>query len=347
MNNDYNAIYGQFEKNFKEEASSFITEESIQNTLAMEKIRFDNASKCNIPINTITGNSLARYTKDRLRQCQPLFSVYYILSMLSELSYYLLIWSIVKCTYFYFTGFKKAFSVKLSFSVSLVFFIVIIIYSAVTKSYARNQLFKCSNNSIQNVKSKIYVFNTICGFISAVIVIVPALFVYLNLGRFPAASLSLFEVFIFTVAMLSVSGVHNVIYSSHFTSFITTGYLYMLRRIPERNSAISHYRELSLTSFLSLRRLTVTEYKESVHLQLEFNQWLRHKIITFRVYGALALFITAILAAICIRQLIITGPSTGLIIFTAAALVVTALMLLEIISCNCILKTCVTKPQKS
>ncbi len=340
MNNDYDAIYEQFKKNFKEEANSFITEENIQNTLAIEKIRFDNAKKYNIPINKIAGSSIARYTKDMLRHCQPLFSVYYILSMLSELSYYLLIWSIIKCTYLYFTGVEKAFSNPVSFSVSIVFFAIIIIYNAVTKGYTRNLLFKCIENNIQNVKSKIFVFDAICRFISIIIVIVSTLLVYLNPGKFPAANLSLFEVFIFTVAILSVSGVHNVIYSSHFTSFITTGYLYVLHKSCEADSAISHYRELSRTNFLSLRRITVAEYNENVYLQAEFNQWLRQKIITFRVYGALAFFITAILAVICLRQFITTGLSAGLIIFTAAALVIAAFMLLEIISCNCILKTC-------
>lgn len=50
MNNDYDTIYEQFEKNFKEEASSFITQDSITNTLELEKIHFDNAKKYNIPI---------------------------------------------------------------------------------------------------------------------------------------------------------------------------------------------------------------------------------------------------------------------------------------------------------
>lgn len=332
--------YVEFEKIFREEANSFITEESIKNTLAMEKIRFENAEKYNIPIKKITGNNIARYTKDMVRRCQPLFFVYYILSVLSEFSYYLLIWSVVKCTYLYFTVTEKAFSKKLSFSVSPIFFAVIIIYNAVTQIYARHLLFKCNKTDIKNVNSKISVFNAICCFVSAVVVVVPALCIYLNLGQSLTLNLSLFEVFIFTVALLSVAGVHNVLYSSHFTSFIMTGYLYALHKLPEADSAISHYKELSLKSFLSSRKLAMSEYIKNVHLQAKFNQWLRQKVITLRVYGAVAFFITAILTAICLRQLITTGLSVKLVIFTATVFITTAFMLLEIISCNCVLKAC-------
>ena len=76
MNTEYNTVYGQFEKNFKEQAESFIPEDDIKITLKMEKIRFENAEKYDISINKLTGNSLARYTKDAIRRRQPLFFIY-------------------------------------------------------------------------------------------------------------------------------------------------------------------------------------------------------------------------------------------------------------------------------
>ena len=72
MNTEYNTVYGQFEKIFKEQAESFIPEDDIKITLKMEKIRFENAEKYNISINKLTGNNLARYTKDAIRRRQPL-----------------------------------------------------------------------------------------------------------------------------------------------------------------------------------------------------------------------------------------------------------------------------------
>ena len=41
MNTEYNTVYGQFEKIFKEQAESFIPEDDIKITLKMEKIRFE------------------------------------------------------------------------------------------------------------------------------------------------------------------------------------------------------------------------------------------------------------------------------------------------------------------
>ncbi len=76
MDNKYETVYKQFEKNFKEEAEAFITKEDIKSTLHMEHVRFSNAEKYNIPINKFAGSSLARYTKDMLRQRQPLFFIY-------------------------------------------------------------------------------------------------------------------------------------------------------------------------------------------------------------------------------------------------------------------------------
>ena len=87
MDNEYRTIYKQFEKNFKEEAGTFITEEDIKSTLKMEKARFDNAEKYNIPINKFAGSSLARYTKDMLRQHQPLFFIYYMSGIVTEFFY--------------------------------------------------------------------------------------------------------------------------------------------------------------------------------------------------------------------------------------------------------------------
>ena len=122
MNTEYNTVYGQFEKIFKEQAESFIPEDDIKITLKMEKIRFENAEKYNISINKLTGNNLARYTKDAIRRRQPLFFVYYTLSIVTGFCYFLLMWSIAKCIFLYFTGTnKEAFSDRLSFSVSLIF----------------------------------------------------------------------------------------------------------------------------------------------------------------------------------------------------------------------------------
>ncbi len=101
MDKKYENIYNQFEKNFKEEAEGFIPEEDIKSTLQMEQVLFNNAYKYNIPVNKFAGSSLARYTKDTLRQRQPLFFIYYVLSQVTSFFYCLLIWGTIKCTFLY------------------------------------------------------------------------------------------------------------------------------------------------------------------------------------------------------------------------------------------------------
>lgn len=331
MNTGYNTIYRQFEKNFREEAESFIPEDDIKITLKMEKIRFQNAEKYNISINKLTGNSLVRYTKDALRRRQPLFFIYYILSIITSFCYCLLMWSIAKCAFLYFTGTnKKAFSDRISFSVSLIFFAVAIICSSVTHIHTRKLLFTCKGN----IKAKISLFNTAFSILSAIIIIISALFIYLNPGSVLTINLSLPEIFIITVAMLVLSGIHNVIYSSHFTAFISIGYAIMLRRKPQTDNAIAHYKDLSLKEFLSLRGITAASYKEDSQSQAEFNKWLRSKAVTLRTYSAIAFFILFILDFICLRQLIITSISASFIIFTIMALITTVVLFLSILSCT-------------
>ena len=67
MNTEYNTVYGQFEKIFKEQAESFIPEDDIKITLKMEKIRFENAEKYNISINGLSkhSNTHSSYYKHR------------------------------------------------------------------------------------------------------------------------------------------------------------------------------------------------------------------------------------------------------------------------------------------
>lgn len=336
MDNEYKTIYKQFEKNFREEAEAFITEEDIKSTLKMEKTCFSNAEKYNIPVNKFAGSSLARYTKDMTRQHQPLFAIYYILSIITEFFYCLLIWTAVKCAFLYLTDInKEAFSRKNTMSLSIIFFVTVIICNYVTRFYTRRLLYSCK----ADIKRKITVFNICCYLISAVIIVVSAIFIYLNKENYIGISLSLFQVFILAVAMLSVSGIHNVIYSSHFTSFITIGYAVIRRDSPGKDRAVEKYIQLSLKSFLIQHKTHESRYKEDASLQAEFKQWMRSKAVSLRTYGAIAFFILFILLIICLRQLVLSGISAGFIIFTIVTLLITIMLFIEILSCNYIIKS--------
>lgn len=337
MDNKYETVYKQFEKNFREEAEAFITEEDIKCTLQMERVRFSNAEKYNIPINKFAGSSLARYTKDMLRQRQPLFFIYYILSQVTSFFYCLLIWCVIKCVFLYLTGInKEAFTEKISMSLPVIFFAVVLICSSLIQFYTRKLLYSCKGN----IKSKISIFNIACYIISAAVIVLSALFVYLGKAGYLSVYLSLFQVFIFTVAMLSVSGIHNVIYNSNFASFITVGCAIMLHKEPETDKAVAGYMELSLKTFLIRHKASSGSYNENSQLHAEYKEWMRSHAITLRSYGAVAFFITFMLVIICLRQLVIAGVSAGLAVFGIVALLITIMLFLEILSCNRIIKAC-------
>ncbi|MCI9080178.1 MAG: hypothetical protein HFH68_14930 [Lachnospiraceae bacterium] len=337
MDNKYETVYKQFEKNFREEAEGFITEEDIKGTLQMEHVRFSNAEKYNIPINKFAGSSLARYTKDMLRQRQPLFFIYYILSQATSFFYFLLIWGTIKCLFLYLTGInKEAFTVKIPMSLPVIFFAVVIVCNAFIQFYTRKILYSCKGS----VKKRISIFNISCYFISAIIVVLSAMFLYLGKENYLSLHLSLFQIFIAAAAMLSVSGIHNVIYSSNSAPFVAICYAIMLHKVQETDRAVSEYIQSSLKTFLLRQKISISSYNDNNQMQTEYKTWLRSHIVTLRAYGAIAFFIIFMLAIICLRQLVITGVSAGLAIFSITVLAITVMLFIGILSCNQILKHC-------
>lgn len=335
MQNDYDSLYEKFEKDFKENALSLISNDKINATLKTEKCIFNNAKKNNIPAKLFTGNNPARYTKDAIRRNQSLFSIYYLLSMFTEFFYCLLIWSVLKCIFLYFTGSPEAFTQIVPLSLSPVFFAAVILCNNIKQLNTRRLLSKYK----VNVKSKITVSNIIFYFISAFIIIIPAFLIYKNIGTSSLLHLTLFEIFIITAGLLFISGIHNVIFSSHAASFIAIGQAVILNRSSDIKSCVAHYRELSLTDFLSSHNLTMSEYTKNDILKTEFNMSLRSKIITFRMYGALAFIIMAALTLLCLWRILTYGFSLGFIIFTIISVLINTGLILEILSCNFVLKT--------
>lgn len=335
MDGKYENIYNKFEKNFKEEAEGFIPEEDIRSTLQMEQVLFNNACKYNIPVNKFAGSSLARYTKDTLRQRQPLFFIYYVLSQITSFFYCLLIWGTIKCVFLYLTGInKEAFIEKIPMSLPVIFFAVVIVCNALIQFYTRKVLYPCKGN----IKKKVSVFSISCYLISACILIASAVFLYLDKENYLSVHLSLFQIFIIAAALLSVSGVHNVVYNSNSALFVAICCAIMLHKVPETEKAVSGYIQASLKTFLLRKKISASSYNDNNQISAEYKTWLRSHIVTLRAYSAIAFFIAFMLAIICLRQLFITGVSAGMAIFGITVLVVTVMLFLGILSCNQILK---------
>ncbi len=343
MNYDYDKVYDEFKENFKEEANSLISADKIQQVLKDEKRIFSIAKKHGISIKSFAGNNLVRYTKDTLRRCQPLSFIYFILSFFTEFFYCMLLWCAVKCCILYFIGNKSAFSETIPLTAAPIFFTVVLICHAVTQNHTKHKLLR----NADNLKHSVLIFNAVAYIISAVIIATVFLLLYLNLSNAGSRNrnifydnffnITLFNIFLYTVAFLFLSGIHNVIYSSHIVSFITIGTMLLLHHNNQVDKAINHYTALRLANFVSVRHITIDDYKKSDQHIKEFNSLTRSSLKSYRLYSSFGLFIAIVLDATCIMQLF-KALGIGFIIFTFVSLIITFILFIAILSCNGVLK---------
>ena len=343
MNYDYDKIYDEFKESFKEEANSLISADKIRQVLKDEKRIFSSAKKHNVSIKSFAGNNLVRYTKDTLRRCQPLSFIYFILSFFTEFFYCMLLWCAVKCCILYFIGNKNAFSETIPLTAAPIFFAASLICHAITQYHTKYKLLR----NTDNIKHSISIFNIISYIISAVVITAVFLLLYYNLDS-PSYenrnifyenffNITLFNIFLYAVAFLFLSGIHNVIYSSHIVSFITIGTMVFLRHTDQTDKSINHYMALRLANFVSIRHITIEDYKKSDKHIKEFNSLMRSSLKSYRLYSSFGLFIAIVLDVTCIIQLF-KALEIGFIIFTFVSLIITFILFITILSCNGALK---------
>ncbi len=339
MQDDCEKLYEIFVDGFIEEAKGLIAKDEIERVLDDERTRFDNAKKYGVNPQRFIGNNIARYVKDAVRRSQPLFFVYYLLSIVTQFFYCLFFWVLVKCVFFYFTGVDDAFSSKMELSVSYVFIAGAIISNSAIQVYARNALLRPK----KDVRKNIFIFSAAAYAAFAAAVLFSGAAAYFDKFVF-ALDFTLMEAFLSAVAALFLSGIHNVAYSSHFSAFISIAAAVVLRRDEDKKKAIKHYELLSFSNFLTSRGVdfdvsdySVKDDRLSDDLKDGFRQSFRLKIISMRAYFAIGFFIMFILSAICIRQLAVSGISAGFAAFSAVSVIICALLLILVFACNAVL----------
>lgn len=303
----YEKLFHEISTAYKEDAMHLISDEKINSTIENEKEYIKKAKENGLsPMQIIHGN-LAKYCKDMLRKDQPLYSVYYILSLFTQISYMLLICVAAKCVYLCFLGHKNVFSsnIPLSYTPYLVtlYFIVDDIIHHMQKKY------------ILNDKT----FNMAAARITEIILAAAGcVILYVFTKTDGIFDISLTTSFLITVAFLFLSGIHNVVYSSQFVTFFTIGFMTLtLRPAGETNNIISEF----------------------ISKNPKNNDILKAHLKTDRIYCFIGAFISVILDIICIKQLLnkIVMPLT---IFGVASLVITALFIAALISCSKIISQC-------
>ncbi len=326
--NDYDNKYNELEKAFREEAKSLIKDEKADEIMKEQQILFDNAKTNNIPVNSLIGNNTLSYAKNLLRKNQPFYPVYALLYFLTEFAYIMLFWVILVCTSHYVTGNHNAFSQPLKLSLSPFVIGIILLCSELIKIHTAKKL--ASANNMQNAyfKKELKTYKICAYFISAVLIFIFAFILYETGYFLNLFQITLFEMFLFTVAMLLLSGIHNVIYSSHFIPFFEIGIFTLLRKKENAETALKEYTEMSFLQYNASGNKPTEEFISA----------LKTRMASYRTYCILALFICVVLFIVCIYQMIVSPLTIGIIIFTILVVIVSALFLAATISCQKIVK---------
>lgn len=326
------ALYNTIEQTFREEANSLLPHEMIELTLKEEKERLKNASSLSIPASCFIGNNTLRYTKDLLRKKQPFFFLYAFLSFMTELSICLLLSVLCYDTFLFIQGNQNAFGTKMPLGFLLAVFLPLLLCKNIKKSLLCRQLLppfseeSSLKSRIQHQQTGIILFFSLCSIGSLLL-----LFFTKNNHIVTA---SLFTLFILYVSCMLLFGIHNVLYSSHASIFLSIGAFLLTAHQKERMQKMAkHYIELSTQQILGQHKRTIKEYKEDLSLQKKVNAQLLARLTTQRVYAVLAFALLCLLDAVTIYRLVHTLVLT-LTIFLICSLLATALALICFLSAH-------------
>lgn len=298
--------YDTIAEAFSKEARSLIPESVIEQILDKEKIRFENASLLDIPPEKLVRHNTTRYCKDLLRKQQPLPFLYFFLCFLTEISVWLIPYGIFIeiCNYM---SAQKSRSFTFPFLYGLFVIIGIVTGSTLSRQHLQNFLVSPAfaqkdKSSIQKAKTSLTRFRLLL-FFSIIIFAGAAIILITVLSWYKSVSIGFSACFIAYVICILLSGIHNVIYSSHCLSFFNIGVL-LLTRQPDSNveAATNQYLNLRYLQMLSPSGKTLKALKKNPALEKELRKSLHSHMTTQRIYYTLAVIILSALDIICIVQ---------------------------------------------
>lgn len=316
--NIYQDTLKQLESDFQEEAASFLTKPQINEILQSEKARLTFAEQYNIPPRSWMGNNLRRYCKDLLRRQQPLFALYYLLSVCTEASIvFFLCYGIYFLLHSGFTG--------LSFSGIPGMILTWFCYQEWNRCY----FYRCiSRNHVPKHGHKYLHF------------LIPALIISLLSVQFWPFLLPLYRrlnlqnTFLSCVLFLFLSGIHNVMYSSHLLTYFTIGILSLSKRSgAETGEAAAHYIKEKSTTLLAVRKKTEAEMQADPQLYADIHMEIRSQLMTNRIYLLFALLLLTAFDIVCVYQYAQTHILSTLLIALGSVLCTVTLSVF-FVSCN-------------
>lgn len=334
---------------FLQEAESFLPKAMIEQTLSDEKRILENAAYFGIKPQKIINGNLLRHCKDMTRKNQPFFGFYLCLNFFTELSMLLFFFGIIFCSFRFVTDKNNmtGFTAPFSFLLITVLLAGLLLYNTISKMLVRKFLLtqdlpenspaSAALSDKQTGRKKINTRYVISFCLSALFCFIAILGI-VGTGADKQYQATLFQLFMGYVFFISLSGVHNTLYNSHAISLLTIGGFVLTRRSDtEIHHAVSQYLHLNYLQLLGSRGKTFEDFKKDDILALEMKRSLRSRLITQRVYYALAILILFLLLGVCLFQ-IRYAFSIALLVFVLAILLGSVCLITAFVSANYVIK---------
>ncbi len=348
--------FDELQASLKAEAKTLLSKESIENITEEEKQKWELSELLSLPQESYIGNNLTRYTKGLVRKKQPFSFLYYFLGFMMEFSMCLLLYVILFGAWNAVTNGFSAFLSPVEFlnAGSIIFCLLLfmdgrrIYLGKLLKSSAKTDFSEknFSKEELQTIENK-------CRKSSLPVLFLSILLCCIFCGVIRSFHLSknikidLPVAFLTYAAFALLSGLHNVLYSSHFLPFFTIGGSMLSNRPKEQTEeALSHYKLLSYEQILDRSGKTLEEFTTDETTAKDTMQLLRNRLNTYRVYSVLGLFIVFILDIVCIRTLVASVTLT-LAVFFLISLLGTVIFLTAFLSAQKTLRSLPDKKQKS
>lgn len=322
--------YQEIAAAFSQNAATLLPEDRIRHTLEEEEKRFENASALQIsPIRFIGGNT-ARHCKELLRRSQPLYPLYMLSSLFAEGSLMLPVYLLLRAGYHYlFLPEKTAFQPYPVLDGILVI-AGILLFQYRCRAIWKKELARTWDKPEQILpavrKSKCLSGITILLLCAAGILASHAAGVSARL------QMTLWDTLILYAGCALFAGIHNLIFDSHVIAFLSAGAESLNpRKTQHAPESAQRYMESALAQILGRGSGKSSRTREKA------KEILRTRLLSFRVYGALALFILSILTCLCFSQLL-RAFSLPLLAFSLGTLLGMFLCILIFLSCRVILQ---------
>lgn len=334
--------YDTIAEHFTEEARSLISDALIEESLSNEKRRFENAAFLQIPARKLVGSNTLRHCKDLLRKEQPLPFLYSLLCFLSEASILMLLYGAAM-------GIGKGLAKGGGFFTSFPFLYPLIIVFGITGMHSAchmhlNAVLALPFSSVPPAEPEIKKRKSILykKYVLSLLLIL----VLMAAAAFPVYYLKLNNTCLITVATCFLAyagcmvsfGIHNVIYNSHFISFLAIGAMILTKRPEELlEEKTQQYLSLCYLQILSLSHKTGKDLAKNPSLESKLKGTVHSRMITGRIYYLLAIIIFAVSDILCLGRLYRTSQPE-LFAFAVIATLAVLLLITAFTSANHIIR---------